>query len=97
MPDRGWRGFLPCGCVSLIIGSRRGGGTGCCGLVGQLDHPACLLARVILLEAGALKTTGEAIVDTGDLELFFRNAHVDPAFPPSSAFRIFCKKIVIAG
>ena len=65
-----------------------------CGLVGQLDHPARLLARVIFLKTGALETAREAIVDAGDLELFFSHAHVDRAVPAPAALGVFCIKIV---
>ena len=74
--------------------SRAGGSAVRCGLVGQLDHPACLFARVIFLESGALESAGEAIVDAGDLELFFGHAHVDRAVPAPAALGIFCIKIV---
>jgi hypothetical protein len=63
-------------------------------LIGQLDHPARLLARVIFLESGALEAPGDAIGNAGDLELFFGHAHVDRAIPASAALGVFCIKIV---
>ncbi|OWK19422.1 hypothetical protein AJ88_46160 [Mesorhizobium amorphae CCBAU 01583] len=75
----------------------RGGGrwsASRCGLVGQLDHPACLLARVIFLKSGALEAPGDAIGYAGDLELFFGHAHVDRAIPTPAALGVFCIKIV---
>src|SRR5690606_11344084 len=86
-----WRavaGRLPLVVDRGIIGYR---------LIGELDHPARLFARVIFLKAGTLETARNAIGNAGDLEFLLRNAHRDRPIPPAAAFGVFGVKVVEAG